>query len=122
MQYSVSAATRRHRANAAWKNPPPMAEMERTRTALLRGIEQGLHPGAQLYVSRRGEVVADLALGEARPGSPLPSVPMTSDTLVLWLSSSKPVGAVAIAQLWERVAHRSRRSDRVAHPRVRTER
>lgn len=103
MQYSgVGAATRHHLENAAWKNPPPMAEMERTRTALLRGIEQGLHPGAQLYVSRRGEVVADLALGEARPGSSLPSVPITPDTLVLWLSSSKPVGAVAIAQLWER--------------------
>ena len=74
-----------------------MAELERTRAALLRGIEQGLHPGAQLYVSRDGEVIADFALGEARPG-----VPMTPDTLVLWLSSSKPVAAVAIAQLWER--------------------
>jgi CubicO group peptidase (beta-lactamase class C family) len=74
-----------------------VSELDRTRAALLRGIEQGLHPGAQLYVSRHGKVVADVALGEARPG-----VPMTPDTLVLWLSSSKPVGAVAIAQLWER--------------------
>jgi CubicO group peptidase (beta-lactamase class C family) len=74
-----------------------MSDLPRTRAALLRGIEQGLHPAAQLYVSRHGEPVAELALGEARQG-----VPMSSDTLVLWLSSSKPVAAVAIGQLWER--------------------
>lgn len=64
---------------------------------LARGIEEGVHPGAQLHVSRHGETLADLALGEAAPG-----VPMSADTLLLWLSSSKPVAAVAIAQLWER--------------------
>ena len=74
-----------------------MNDLPRTRAALQRGIEQGLHPAAQLFVSRHGETVAELALGEARPG-----VPMREDTLVLWLSSSKPVAAVAIAQLWER--------------------
>jgi len=61
------------------------------------GIHQGLHFGAQLHVSWRGEVAADLALGEARPGEPL-----TPAHLMLWLSSSKPIAAVAIAQLWER--------------------
>jgi CubicO group peptidase (beta-lactamase class C family) len=72
-------------------------DLSRTRAVLVRGIEQGLHPGAQLYVSRYGKAVAELALGEARPGTP-----MRGDTLVLWLSSSKPVAAVAIGQLWER--------------------
>ena len=64
---------------------------------LERAIADGLYPGAQLYVSRERRTVAELALGEARPG-----VPMTPDTLLLWLSSGKPVTAVAIAQLWER--------------------
>lgn len=60
-------------------------------------MEQGLHLGGQIYVSRRGEIVADGAFGETRPGEP-----MQRDHLVLWLSATKPVGAVAIAQLWER--------------------
>ena len=51
----------------------------------------------QLYVSLRGEVIADVALGLARDG-----VPMRRDTLMLWLSAGKPVSAVAVAQLWER--------------------
>ena len=61
------------------------------------GIDAGLHAGAQLYVSSGGKVLANLAVGEARPG-----VVMTPDSLNLWLSSSKPVGAVSVAQLWER--------------------
>src|SRR5439155_17358774 len=73
-------------------SPPP-----RTIAAIERGIAQGLHIGAQLYVSRRGQVVADVALGEARRG-----VPMRTDTLMLWLSAGKPVTAVAVAQQRER--------------------
>ena len=42
------------------------------------------------------EPIADLAIGESRPG-----VPMTSDTLMIWLSATKPITAVCIAQLWE---------------------
>lgn len=60
------------------------------------GIEQNLHHGFQLYVSRHGKTVADLGIGESRPG-----VPMTPDTLTLWLSSGKPVTSVAILQLRE---------------------
>jgi len=63
------------------------------------GRERGQHIGVQLYVSLRGEVIADLAIGESRPG-----VPMQPGTLMLWLSSSKPVAAVAVAQLVERGA------------------
>ncbi|MGE5608043.1 MAG: serine hydrolase domain-containing protein [Bacillota bacterium] len=62
-----------------------------------QGIADGMHLGAQLYISRNGQVVADQGIGEARPGEP-----MTPDHLSLWLSSTKPIAAVAIAQLWER--------------------
>jgi CubicO group peptidase (beta-lactamase class C family) len=71
--------------------------LPRTREAIEAGIRDRLHLGAQLYVSLQGEPMADAALGENRPGEPL-----TRDHLMLWLSSTKPVPAVAIAQLWER--------------------
>jgi CubicO group peptidase (beta-lactamase class C family) len=71
--------------------------MSATRGVIERGIAAGLHIGAQVYVSIHGEPVADLAFGQSRPG-----VAMTPDTLMLWLSGSKPIGAVAIAKLWER--------------------
>ncbi len=74
-----------------------MDRLPRTREAIDAGIRDGLHLGTQIYVSRRGEPVVDAAVGEDRPGTPL-----TPDHLMLWLSSTKPVGAVAIAQLWER--------------------
>ncbi len=61
-----------------------------------RGIDARLHLGAQLYVSRGGVTVADLAFGESREG-----VAMTPDTLMLWMSSIKPVTAIAIGQIWE---------------------
>lgn len=73
-----------------------------TRRALQTGIDGGLHLGAQLYLSlhRSGEdngEFLDLVLGERRTGQA-----MTPDTLMIWLSSSKPVAAVAVGQLWER--------------------
>src|SRR5215208_2026172 len=71
--------------------------LTRTQATLEAGIEQGLHLGAQVYASIDGAVVGDIAIGEARPG-----VPMTPDTLTLWLSSTKPIAAVAIMQLVER--------------------
>jgi CubicO group peptidase (beta-lactamase class C family) len=68
-----------------------------TLEAIERGIGERLHLGAQVYVSLGGEVVADAAVGENRPGEPL-----TPGHLMLWLSSTKPVAAVAVGQLWER--------------------
>jgi CubicO group peptidase (beta-lactamase class C family) len=81
---------------------PALLRLPRTRRVLERGIAGGLHSGAQVYVSRRdpgsGERSSvELILGERAPGEP-----MTADTLMLWLSSTKPVAAVALAQLWER--------------------
>ena len=71
--------------------------LPRTRNVITRGITDGLHLGAQLYVSINGEVVADAAVGESRPGEPL-----RSDDLMLWLSSCKPVTAVAVVRQAER--------------------
>lgn len=61
------------------------------------GIAAGQQIGAQVYVSIGGRTVADIALGESRPGTP-----MAPDTLMIWFSSTKPVVAVALGQLWDR--------------------
>lgn len=71
--------------------------LPRTAAVLEQGLIEGLHIGAQVYVSRHGKAVADLGVGEARPG-----VPMDADSMMLWWSSTKPSVAVAIGQLWER--------------------
>jgi CubicO group peptidase (beta-lactamase class C family) len=71
--------------------------LEKASTVIEAGIKARLHLGAQLYVSRDGNTVGDLAFGEAREG-----VAMRPDTLMLWMSSIKPVTAVAVAQMWER--------------------
>jgi len=64
---------------------------------LEQGIADRTHIGAQLFVLHRGEVAADVALGEARSG-----VPMTRDSMMIWFSMTKAVTAVAVAQQWER--------------------
>src|SRR5688572_27879482 len=72
-------------------------QLPRMLAATRQGIDQRLQIGAQLYVSLGRETIADIAVGEARRGTP-----MRTDTLMLWLSSGKPITAVAIAQLWQR--------------------
>jgi CubicO group peptidase (beta-lactamase class C family) len=64
---------------------------------LNRGVADGGFPGAQFYASVNGEVVADLAVGDARIGTP-----MTADTIVAWQCNTKPVTAAAVCRLWER--------------------
>lgn len=49
-----------------------------------------------MCVSRQGQVIEQLAVGEASDGQP-----MTEDSIALWMSSGKPVTAVAILQLVE---------------------
>jgi CubicO group peptidase (beta-lactamase class C family) len=87
-----------------------MGILSKTSQALEQGLEQGLHIGAQLYASIDGHPIADLALGRARLATApaadpdLPhhrDVPMSTDTLMLWLSAGKPITAIAIAMLWE---------------------
>lgn len=75
---------------------PGAEAIPRAVAALEQGIRDGLHLGAQVYVSLAGRVVADAAIGQARPG-----VPLGPDTLMLWFSATKPVVAVAVARLWE---------------------
>lgn len=72
-------------------------KLAKTHQTLAQGLANGLHSGAQLYVSMRLEESFELAIGERSPGRP-----MTPDSLQIWLSSTKPITAVAIAQLWER--------------------
>lgn len=62
-----------------------------TSSLLQRGMEQGWHPGGQLYVSLKGEALLDEGFGEAAPDAPY-----TSETLSLWLSACKPVTAVGV--------------------------
>ena len=71
--------------------------LERAAKVIESGIERGLHIGAQLYVSQNGKRIADLAFGLSHEG-----VAMTPDTIMLWMSSTKPITVVAIAQMWER--------------------
>lgn len=75
---------------------PNLPTLPRTSAVITDGIDAGLHTGAQIYVSLDGEVVADDGIGESRPG-----VPMDRDTITLWMSSTKPITAVAIGQLTE---------------------
>src|SRR5882757_4926662 len=70
--------------------------LPQTYTVIERGLADSLHLGAQLFISRHGQPIVDTAVGLARPG-----VPMTPDSMMIWMSSSKPVTAVAIAQLWQ---------------------
>ena len=59
-------------------------------SAIDAGMQAQLHIGAQLFVWHKGRTVVDVAVGEARPG-----VRMTTDTLMLWLSATKPITALA---------------------------
>jgi CubicO group peptidase (beta-lactamase class C family) len=72
-------------------------QLPRTTKVLEDGIAEGLHLGAQLYVSLDGKVLADGAVGEARAG-----VPMTPEHMVIWWSMTKASVAVSIAKAWER--------------------
>lgn len=68
----------------------------RTYEVVQQGIERGLHHGAQIYISLRGMVLADVGLGNATPEEA-----MTTETVNPWLSAGKPMTAVLIAQLRE---------------------
>lgn len=67
--------------------------MEKTKKIFFDGLHEGLHPGGQIVVRHRGALVFDWAFGEARPG-----VPMTEDSIQLWMSAGKPLAAIAILQ------------------------
>ena len=75
----------------------PAATFPQTAAALATAEARGLHLGAQVCVSLRGSRVLDLAVGDDEPGRPL-----TRDAWMVWMSTTKPIAAVAMAQLWER--------------------
>jgi hypothetical protein len=62
---------------------------------LEQGIADGSHIGAQLYVSRAGEVLADVAIGKAALGTAAlgrarAERAMTTDTMMTWFSMTRP--------------------------------
>ncbi|MES2310068.1 MAG: serine hydrolase domain-containing protein, partial [Verrucomicrobiota bacterium] len=59
--------------------------------------ENGLHRGAQLALSLHGKNLKSIVIGESSPGHP-----MSRETLNLWLSTTKPISAVLLAQLKEK--------------------
>ena len=63
---------------------------------LEQGIQDGLHPGAQLCVALDGEVVADFAVGESVVAT---GTSITPDSIMPLFSSAKPLTAVAIGVL-----------------------
>ena len=69
--------------------------LPQTFSVIREGLERQLHTGCQIYISLQGKVVADFGIGQASPAHP-----MTSETINLWLSSGKPLTAVAILQQW----------------------
>ncbi len=68
----------------------------RTFAVLEDGIRAGLHLGAGIFIALDQNILADTAIGENRPGELL-----TSDAILPWLSSGKPLTAVAVAQMQE---------------------
>lgn len=70
--------------------------LPRTTQVVVDGIERGWHHGVQLYISRHGVPVVDVAIGSAAENEAL-----SSDVLMLWLSSGKPATAVAVMKLVE---------------------
>jgi CubicO group peptidase (beta-lactamase class C family) len=75
---------------------PVEERLPRTAAVIAEQAGRGLHPGAQGYVSLAGSPVASFGYGLARPDRA-----MTPDTLLIWMSSTKPITVVALAQLWE---------------------
>lgn len=71
--------------------------LTKTVDLLEAGVGDGLHLGAQLYVSVDGSAVADVSVGNATI-----TRAMTSDTITVWMSLTKGITAVAVAQMWEK--------------------
>ncbi len=74
-----------------------LSSFPRLTAALESGRDRGLHIGAQLYIAHQGKVLLDTGWGLTREG-----VPMESNTLMVWLSSTKPLAAIALSQVLPR--------------------
>lgn len=72
------------------------ARLPRTSEIIAGDQHAGQQKGMQLFVSLPGETIADVAIGEAAPDRPL-----TTQTRMAWLSSGKPLTALAVGRLVE---------------------
>jgi CubicO group peptidase (beta-lactamase class C family) len=82
-----------------------MSVLKAVQDVVVAGIAQGLHVGAQVYVSVGGKMKMDEAFGLARRenvSTGRAAAAMRTDTLLLWLSAGKPITAVAMGMLVER--------------------
>ncbi|HEX3915889.1 MAG TPA: serine hydrolase domain-containing protein [Caulobacteraceae bacterium] len=70
--------------------------LARTLAVIDAGMRAKRHVGAQLYVAKDGETVADLGLGLAAAGRP-----MTTASMMTWLSTSKIATSLLFARIWE---------------------
>lgn len=75
----------------------PDSILPKTLEIIRRGTAEHLHLGVQMYVSLRGEVVTDFAIGQNARNQT-----MTSQVLCPWLSSGKPLTATAALQFVEK--------------------
>src|SRR4051794_2288198 len=71
--------------------------LERTGRGIEDGMAAGLHARAQLAVAVEGTAVVEGVWGEAALG-----VAMAVDTPMRWLSATKIITAIVVAQQWER--------------------
>ena len=76
-----------------------MQALPKVNQLIEQGIEIGQHLGAQIYLSRDLEPLADVAWGVVSQGEP--GVDMTPDSIQTWMSATKPIAAIAFAQQWE---------------------
>jgi CubicO group peptidase (beta-lactamase class C family) len=75
---------------------PGQDDLFRTLPTTARLVTEGLgqwHPGAQLYISRAGEMLVDAAVGFAQADESL-----TAEHRIPWLSAGKPLTAFAMLQ------------------------
>jgi CubicO group peptidase (beta-lactamase class C family) len=78
-------------------NSPWTEAWPETAAILEQDSARGFHVGGQICVSHRGKRALNASFGKAREHAG-----MRPDSLMLWLSSGKPLTAVCIAQLWEK--------------------
>jgi CubicO group peptidase (beta-lactamase class C family) len=93
----LTIATSPRPSSDGWTPDPRAILASKIRGILEPGIAAGRFPGAQIYASIKGAPAVDLAIGDARIGTP-----MTPATIMSWQCNTKPVTGIAICQQWER--------------------
>ncbi|MFI4976958.1 MAG: serine hydrolase domain-containing protein [Caulobacterales bacterium] len=74
----------------------PPRTLPRTLAVIDAGLRSNLHVGVQLFVAHHGQTIADIGIGLAAVGRP-----MTPDSMMTWLSTSKIATSILFARLWE---------------------